>query len=122
MIICIQDPVHDATYVVEGDALERFAVAPDADAGEVDVLFVVPTDALVQELPATRLSDAASPTIQIVDPDANRSWVIPAAALDELRVAVPPTSGDVVWFAMPSARELVAAVPVFRRALVQHSC
>lgn len=122
MRFCIQDPAERATYVVPEMSLIPYAVDPDDYSVSVDVLFVVPSDQLVQELPASRLTDAALPSIQIVDPERSRSWMIPADELERFRVAVPPSDGDdLVWFAMPSAREVLAAVPVFRKALVQHS-
>ena len=121
MKICIQDPVVGSTYVLSQDDLEAFVSDPDDYTAGADILFVIPTDQLVQELPATRLSDAADPTVQIISPDANRSWIIPAGKLDNFLVDVPPSDDDVVWFAMPSARDLIAAVPIFRKALVQHS-
>ena len=84
------------------------------------MLFVILSDHLVQELPASRLCESMIPSVQIVDPGGDRSWVIPFAKLEEFSVP-PGNADDVVWFVMPSARELVAAVPVFRKALVQHS-
>lgn len=122
MRICIQDPASGATYLIDEVDLPPFETDPDDYTISVDVLFVIPTDNLIQELPASRLSDSPTPSVQIVDPDTNRSWVIPFESLERFEIPVPPTDGDaVVWFAMPTARELVAAVPVFRKALVQHS-
>lgn len=122
MKICIQDPISIATYVLDADDLTSFAADPDDYTTSVDVLLVIPSDQLVQELPATRLSDSPNPSVQIVDPEGNRSWVIPFEKLAAFQVPSPPDDAqDVVWFAMPSARALIAAVPVFRKALVQHS-
>ncbi len=121
MKICIQDPASARAYILDEIGLEPFAHDSDDYGTKVDVLFVIPSDQLVQELPASRLSDSAEPVVQIVDPASNSSWVIPHDALEKFRVSVPPVDEDVVWFAMPTARELIAAVPVFRKALVQHS-
>ncbi|MGH3328106.1 MAG: hypothetical protein ACRDPT_09995 [Streptomycetales bacterium] len=119
--ICIQDPVAGSTYLLDENDLPVFAVDPDDYDIGVDVLFVLPSDDLVQELPASRLTDSPQPSVQIVDPNGNRSWVIPFEKLEAFTVPMPPTEGEVAWFAMPTARELIAAVPVFRKALVQHS-
>lgn len=122
MKICIQDPASTGTYLLDEVDLVPFATDSDDYSIAVDVLFVIPSDHLVQELPASRLSESTTPSVQIVDPGGDRSWVIPFAKLEGFRVPVPPgDDDDVVWFAMPSARELIAAVPVFRKALVQHS-
>jgi hypothetical protein len=120
--ICIQDPVSVATYLVDDADLAPFVTDPDDYGTAIDMLFVIPSGQLVQELPASRLSESMTPSIQITDPAGNRSWVIPFEKLQGFRVPVPPVdSDDVVWFAMPTARDLIAAVPVFRKALVQHS-
>lgn len=122
MKICIQDPALSVTYLLDEADLGGFTADPDDYAATADVLFVIPSGELLQELPSSRLSDSSTPSIQIVDPDGNRSWLIPFEGLQRFRVPVPPTDGDdIAWFAMPTARELIAAVPVFRKALVQHS-
>lgn len=122
MRVCIQDPASSATYLIDEADLAPFETDPDDYTVSVDVLLVIPTDDLVQELPSSRLSDSSTPSLQIVNPDSNLSWVLPHESLQRFEVAVPPTDGDdIVWFAMPTARELAAAVPVFRKALVQHS-
>jgi len=121
MKFCIQDPAQMTTYVLSEDDLAPFSADPDDYSIQSDVLFVVPTDQLVQELPVSRLTESATPTVQIADPATNRSWVVPFDKLGSFRVDVPPSDDDVVWFAMPSARDLIAAVPIFRKALVQHS-
>jgi hypothetical protein len=122
MKICIQDPLAAQTYLLDERDLAAFAADPDDYSISVDVLFVLPSDQLVQELPASRFTDSGTPSIQIADPGANRTWVIPFEKLQAFAVPVPPTDEtDVAWFAMPTARELIAAVPVFRKALVQHS-
>lgn len=121
MRVCIQDPVKNANYVINEAELAKFAVDGDDDR-EVDVLLVASGDTLLQELPPSRLSDSDMPTVQIVDPDANRNWVIPFEALQRFSTPTPPSdSEDIRWFAMPLARNALAAVPVFRRALVQNS-
>jgi hypothetical protein len=122
MKLCIQDPASAATYLIPEDALTTFRSDPDVTGEAIDVLFVIPTDDVIQELPASRLSDSQTPSVQIVDPDGNRNWVLSHQDLQEFRASAPPADGeDVVWFAMPSARDLLAAVPVFRKALVQFS-
>jgi hypothetical protein len=122
MKICIQDPVGARTYLLDENHLAAFAADPDDYSGNVDVLFVMPSDELVQELPASRLTDSQTPSIQIVDPGGNRAWVIPFEKLEDFVVPAPPADGeDVAWFAMPTARDLMTAVPVFRKALVQFS-
>lgn len=123
MKVCIQDPASAATYLIPEAALEGFSGDPDENGQSVDVLFVMPSDDVIQELPASRLSDSTTPAVQIIDPDRNCSWVIGFTELQAFRVATPPADGEgVLWFSMPSARELLAAVPVFRKALVQNSC
>lgn len=122
MQVCIQDPANYRTYLVSDAGLAEFEVEAAHD-GEADVVFVLPSDALVQELPASRITDSETPTIQIADTEAGRAWRLSFDELERFSVAVPPSdeSGDVAWFAMPSAKEVLAAVPVFRKALVQHS-
>jgi hypothetical protein len=123
MQVCIQDPSNSSCYVIADAELAKFAVEETGPEREVDVLFVCPGNSLVQELPSSRLTDSVTPTIQIVDPDHNKNWVVDFAHLANYRVASPPVSIDeTIWFAMPSAREVLAAVPMFRRALVQNSC
>jgi hypothetical protein len=102
--------------------LLRFEVDPKKQESDVDVLLVCPADTLVQELPPARMTNSETPTVQIVDPDQNRNWVIGFDDLRRFTVSTPPSDDDdMVWFAMPSAKDTLAAVPVFRRALVQHS-
>jgi len=122
MKICIQDPSNGSTYLLSESNLTPFAIDSNTDETSVDVLFVCPADTLVQELPASRMTDSTTPTVQIVDPDNNRSWILQFSDLQRFRVPTPPSDGkDLAWFAMPSAKEVLAAVPAFRRALVQHS-
>ena len=122
MRVCIQDPIKNANYVINDAELAKFAVHGIDDDCEIDVLLVASGDTLLQELPSSRLSDSETPTVQIVDPDGNRNWVIQFNDLERFSTPTPPNdSEDMQWFAMPSARDALAAVPVFRRALVQHS-
>ena len=122
MQMCIQDPANHTNYVLNENELQKFSVTnPDEDR-EIDVLLVAAGDTLLQELPSSRLSDSATPTVQIVDPDSNRIWIIGFDDLKLYETAAPPTEAeDMVWFAMPTARSALAAVPVLRRAMVQHS-
>lgn len=122
MQVCIQDPHNHATYFLGEQDLATFCVGPNNRGAEADVLLVCPSDTLVHELPASRMTDSDTPSVQIVDPAGNKSWLLHFAELQKFRVATPPRDADdVVWFAMPSAKDVLAAVPVFRRALVQHS-
>lgn len=122
MQVCIQDPSSYSTYLLDEVELERFSHDPADNGGAADVLFVRPSDTLVQELPPARMTDSQTPRIQIVDPDRKLSWMLDFSDLQRFRVPAPPSGGsDMVWFAMPSAKEVLAAVPVFRCALVQHS-
>ncbi len=122
MKICVQDPVVATTYLLDETDLWPFSVDPDDYSVTADVLFVLPSGHLLEDLPASRLSDSTEPAVQVVDPDTNRSWLIPFDALIRFEVSTPPSDPEgVVWFAMPSAHDLLAAVPVFRKALVQHS-
>lgn len=122
MQVCIQDPSSHSTYFLDEIELERFSHDPANDGSSADVLFIRPGDTLVQELPPSRMTDSQTPRIQIVDPDRKRSWMLDFNDLQRFRVPAPPSGGsDMVWFAMPSAKDVLAAVPVFRRALVQHS-
>jgi hypothetical protein len=121
MQVCVQDPRNQAVYLLKETELAKFAADADAQDQPVDVLLVHPGDTLIQELPPSRMTDSETPTVQIVDPDGNRNWIIGFDDLKRYRVATPPSDAeDVVWFAMPSAKETLAAVPLFRRALVQH--
>jgi hypothetical protein len=120
MKICIQDPATYQTYLLGEQDLLRFQTEPYSE-GDADVLFVLPTQALLQELPASRLTDSLAPAIQIVDTEGGRTWRLTSEQLQAFAVAAPPSDDDVFWFAMPSARQVLAAVPVFRKALVQHS-
>jgi hypothetical protein len=123
MKFCIQDPRNGRVYLADDAELAPFAVSPDDYSLKVDVLLIVPGDELVQELPSSRLTDSDEPTVQIVDPSRNKSWLLTSADLQAFRVTAPPSDErDVAWFAMPSARELLAVVPIFRKALVQHGC
>ncbi len=122
MQVCIQDPANQATYLLRRSDLDPFSVDPHDDSISVDVVLVHAGDTLVQELPSTRLSDSETPTVQIVMPDESQSWVVKFEDLQAFKVQVPPEDADdVVWFAMPTAKKLMAAVPAFRRAMVQHS-
>jgi hypothetical protein len=121
MQICIQDPANYRTYLIPDSALDDFEVEAAHD-DEADVVFVLPSDALIQELPASRLTDSETPTIQIVDTEGSRAWRMRFDELQRFSVAVPPSDEvEAAWFAMPSAKQVLAAVPVFRKALVQHS-
>lgn len=121
MKFCIQDPVNRRVYLADEADLGPWAADPDDYSVQVDVLLIVPSDELLQELPATRLTDETAPIVQIVDPNRNKSWILSSEDLEKFSVDAAPTDeGDMAWFAMPSARELIAAVPVFRKALVQH--
>lgn len=123
MNLCIQHPAEGTTYLLPKDALEEFACEPGAREQAADVMFVIPSTDLVQELPASRLSDAVEPLIQVADPDRDRSWMIPFEKLSRFRVPVPPLEmDDITWFAIPEKPQLVGSVPVFRKAPVQHSC
>jgi hypothetical protein len=121
MQVCIQDPRNNAVYLINELELCRFVADEKDQEKAIDVLLVHPGNTLVQELPSVRMTDSDTPTVQIVDPDGHRNWVIGFDHLKNYLVPTPPSDGeDVIWFAMPSAKETLAAVPVFRRALVQH--
>ncbi len=121
MRFCIQDPSKGRVYLADEAELVPFEVNTNDYSIKVDVMLIVPGDELLQELPSSRLTDSVEPTVQIVDPSRNKSWVLTSADLQAFRVAAPPAEqADTAWFAMPSARELMAAVPIFRKALVQH--
>jgi hypothetical protein len=123
MKFCIQDPAEGRVYLAEESALDQFLVPSEDQSVDVDVLLVVPSSDLLQPLPSTRMKDGPITAVQIVDPRRNKNWILTAADLDKFVVDFPPTDEDgVTWFAMPTARELIAAVPVFRKALVQHGC
>jgi hypothetical protein len=117
---CIQDPSASKTFLLSDYALKQFEADESTDVA-ADVLFVCPSDSLLQEIPPpARLSNSDRPVVQIVDSDKNKSWVIDYSNLEKMEVAAPPQGKDVVWFAMPKAKEVMAAIPMFRRALVQH--
>lgn len=121
MHVCIQDPVRNINYVINEAELAKFSVDTDENQ-DIDVLLVASGDTLLHEIPSSRLSDSATPTVQIVDPDSSRNWVIGFDDLQRYASNTPPNDvEDMNWFAMPTARDLLAAVPIFRRALVQHS-
>lgn len=121
MRFCIQDLADGATYVFDQDALGVFRVDPDYCGQDIDVLLVVPSGEIIQEVPPCRLTDAVDPTVQLVDTVRNLAWVFKLCDMAAYRTSTPPAEiDDVIWFAMPTSRELVAAVPVFRKALVQH--
>jgi hypothetical protein len=123
MKFCIQDPVNRRVYLADETDLGQWSADPDDYSVQVDVLLIVPNDELVQELPSTRLTDSSAPVVQIVDPGRNKTWILSSDDLEKFSVDAAPTDDeDVAWFAMPTARELIAAVPVFRKALVQHGC
>jgi hypothetical protein len=123
MKFCIQDPAEGRVYLADETNLDQFLVNSDDHSTQVDVLLVVPSSDLLQPLPSTRLTDGDVTAVQIVDPNRNKSWVLNACDLAMFSVGAPPVDDDgVIWFAMPTARELIAAVPVFRKALVQYGC
>jgi len=121
MRVCIQDPVNSTAYVINALELDRFRASEDAFE-DVDVMLVHGGDSVIQELPAFRASDTTHPTVQIVDAEGDRSWILKFDDLKSFsRPAPSPQDNDVIWFAMPSARDVLAAVPVFRKAIVQMS-
>lgn len=117
MDVCIQDPGTFRTFLIPDGALSEFSSDGTEDA---DIVFVMPSDSMVQEVGASRLTDAGNPTIQIVDTDGDRAWRLSHEDLTRFAVDTPPDGENTAWFAMPSAKEVLAAVPVFRKALVQH--
>ena len=122
MQVCVQDPANNKTYLMSRTDLSAFAADSRDDGRDVDVLLIHGGECIVQELPSSRLSDSPTPTVQIVDSESGQSWIVDFESLTSFSVPAPPSDGDnIIWFAMPSAKEVLAAVPVVRRALVQHS-
>jgi hypothetical protein len=117
MDICIQDPATYRTFLIPEGAISRFS---SDGTDEADIVFVMPSSSMVQEVGASRLTDTEDPSIQIVDTDGDRAWHLSYEDLNRFAVDTPPDGDDTAWFAMPSAKEVLAAVPVFRKALVQH--
>ncbi|GLV88637.1 hypothetical protein Slala04_00910 [Streptomyces lavendulae subsp. lavendulae] len=121
MKIAVQDPGKNATYVLDPELLGEFTVKP-AQLGEgADVVFVLPSKTLCEQVPVVAGTGSADPSILISDPDGDRRWLLTRSALERFAAdGQPPT--DAVWFSMPDASAgIYSAVPLFRRALVQNS-
>lgn len=121
MKIAVQDPGKNATYILDPELLGEFTVGP-AQLGEgADVVFVLPSKTLCEQVPVVSGSASTDPSILISDPDGDRRWLLTRSDLERFAAGdQPPT--DAVWFSMPDASAgIYAAVPLFRRALVQNS-
>ncbi|MFD5425933.1 hypothetical protein [Streptomyces sp. NPDC127084] len=120
MKIAVQDPGRNATYVLDPELLGEFTVDP-AQLGEgADVVFVLPSKTLCEQVPVVAGTGSADPSILISDPDGDRRWLLTRSALERFADVQPPA--DAVWFSMPDeSAGIYSAVPLFRRALVQNS-
>lgn len=122
MKICIQDPRGGRTYVLGSCELDQYRLNGEDEAA-ADILFVMPSRLLVEELPAVRSSASTRPSVLICDPDHDRRWLLAHADLERFSVAWTPDAVDdeAVWFSMPDDCGVLGVVPFFRRALVQNS-
>ncbi|MEU9026792.1 hypothetical protein AB0D46_04485 [Streptomyces sp. NPDC048383] len=117
----MQDPGKNATYILDPELLGEFTVGPAQLGESADVVFVLPSKTLCEQVPVVSGSGSADPSILISDPDGDRRWLLTRSDLERFAAGdQPPT--DAVWFSMPDASAgIYAAVPLFRRALVQNS-
>jgi hypothetical protein len=119
--LAVQDLQHATTYLLDTGQLDQYRLDETDDAA-ADVLFVMPSQLLVEEVPALCSAESAEPSVLICDPDHDRRWLLAHADLTNfaVRPGTEPADAD-MGFSMPEASGLLEAVPFFRRALVQNS-
>lgn len=122
MKVSIQDPQHQTTYVLESDELDQYRLNGE-DEALADILFVMPSRLLIEELPTVRSSASTEPSVLICDPDHDRRWLLAHADLERFSVGwrADAANDEAVWFSMPDDCGVLGLVPFFRRALVQNS-
>ncbi|MGW0394818.1 hypothetical protein ACWDYJ_28840 [Streptomyces sp. NPDC003042] len=99
----------------------EFTVEPARLGEGADVVFVLPSETLCEQVPVIAGSGSTNPSILISDPDRDRRWLLTRSDLERFAADHQPPA-DAVWFSMPDASAgIYAAVPLFRRALVQNS-
>ncbi|MFF2657691.1 hypothetical protein ACFVUH_10050 [Kitasatospora sp. NPDC058032] len=120
MHIAVQDPSTKTTYLLDAAGLAPFEAVPSQLDDGADIVFVLPSATLVEQVPVVPGSASADPSILISDPDGDRRWLLNRSDLE--RFACGEAQEGAIWFSLPDAEAgLYAAVPLFRRALVQNS-
>ncbi|MEU5388858.1 hypothetical protein [Kitasatospora cineracea] len=121
MQIAVQDPSTKTTYLLDPASLAEFEADPSQLDEGADVVFVLPSAVLCEQVPVVPGDASADPSILISDPDGDRRWLLTRSDLERF-ASGEQAQGDAVWFSLPSAEVgLYSAVPLFRRALVQNS-
>lgn len=119
--IAVQDPGKNATYILDPDLLAEFEVEPTRLGDGADIVFVLPSKTLCDQVPVVAGNGSPDPSILISDPDGDRRWLLTRSDLERFAADERPPA-DAVWFSMPdSTAGIYTAVPLFRRALVQNS-
>lgn len=122
MKILIQDTALKCFYFLSEDELEKFS-APLVDKPiDADLIFVIPNDAIIDELQPTEYTDGPILNIAVVDTMSKKLFQINREQLELFEIENADNIGsDVITFSIPSSMELFEQVDLFRRALVQNS-
>ena len=125
MNILIQDTNIRCSYLLNDDQLKKYEVSMEPDTLDADVLFMVPNEFLLDEIPPSRSTDGPVTTIAIIDSVADKAYQLSRNDLEAYEVDVNvdvniDTNPGTITFAIPSSMELMTEVPIFRRSLVQY--
>lgn len=121
MNILIQDTNIRCSYLLNDDQLKKYEVSIEPDTLDADVLFMVPNEFLLDEIPPSRSTDGPVTSIAIIDSVADKAYQLSRNDLEAYEVDVNTgTSPGTITFAIPTSMELMTEVPIFRRSLVQY--
>lgn len=126
MALAIRDQVRSITYRIPNEELDRLESVNAAETS-ADVVFVIPSESLVQRtincaVSSPDPSTKATESVMILDSDSDRAWLFSVADLQRFIAPSGAADADDVWFAIPDGESLISATPLLRRALVQYSC
>lgn len=121
MNLLIQDTTIRCSYFLGQEDLTKFEVPKGVEPLDADVLFMIPNEFLLDEVPPARRTDGPVTRIAIVDSVANRTYQISRQDLEAFEIdSNAGEDPNTVTFAIPSSLDLMTEVPIFRRALLQY--
>ncbi|MFJ2782401.1 MULTISPECIES: hypothetical protein [unclassified Kitasatospora] len=122
MQIAVQDPEKHTTYILDPSSLADFELSNAQSGDGADIVFVLPSQTLCDQVPVVPGAGSGDQSILISDPDSDRRWLLTRSDLERFAAPTSSAANEAVWFSMPgTAAGIYTAVPLFRRALVQNS-
>lgn len=122
--VLIQDAVRACAYMIPAGELAKYETTTETwtKVDESTVTFVIPDDALVEEVPPFLREPASEPSVLVQYRRRRTAYFLTFEQLSAHRVDQPkqiPDSPSIVTFIIPFGLELIEELPAIRAALLQ---